>query len=180
MFGLQAREHDEKHPMHLLACEAFAIHLYQSPIQSSLMQTTTTVTATKETPGFLSTIEFKSDKVGAINTALDLCAIQNIVEDVCKYLDLAITLKDPVLTQGYLQVTLSTKDPEQLYYTLSMLVERGIINYNPATIDGVLFGSEYCQEWDSFGGRIYATASEREWFLLADAAGTIRWQPYTF
>lgn len=144
------------------------------------MQTTTTVTAAKETPGFLSTIEFKSDNVGAINTALDLCAIQNVVEDVCKYLDLAITLKDPVLTQGYLQVNLSTEDPEQLYYALSMLVERGIINYNPATIDGVLFGSEYCQEWDSFGGRIYARTSERAWSLATDSVGTMRWQPYIF
>ena len=144
------------------------------------MKTTTTVKATKETPRFLSTIEFQSDNVGAINTALSLADIKAIIEDVCKYLGRTITFKDPTLSRAYLQVDLSTEDPEQLYYALSTLVERNIINYNPATIDGVLFGSEHCQEWNVFGGRIYAGASEREWSLATNTIGTAQWLPYTF
>lgn len=125
-------------------------------------------------------ISFESDKVGAINTRLKIAEIQAALEEVCKYLGHSMAFEDKVLTRGYLKLTLLTEDPEQLNYALSMLVERGIINYNPATIDGILFGSESWQDWQDFGGRIYPGTETRSWSLSYHNKGMMGWRSYTF
>jgi len=125
-------------------------------------------------------VTFESDKVGAINAQLTLAEIQVALEEVCKYLGYSMSFEDRVLTRGYLKLTLHTEDPEQLYYALNMLVDRSIINYNPATIDGILFGVESWQDWQEFGGRIYVGAETRSWAMSYLKDGMAGWRTYVF
>jgi hypothetical protein len=125
-------------------------------------------------------VAFESDNVGAINPRLTLAEIQVALEEVCKYLGYSLSFEDKLLTQKYISFSLRTEDPEQLYYALNMLVDRGIINYNPATIDGVLFGRESWREWQEFGGRIYPGVKTRTWSLSYHKDGMQGWRNYWF
>ena len=141
---------------------------------------TTTVTAIKGTPGQNITISFESDNVGAINTKLTMTDIQAALEVASRYLKCSVASKRKLLTAEYVEVLFLMDDVEQLYYAFNVLVERGIINYNPATADGTLFGEEHCDDWDSFSGRLYPRATEHTWDLSKHSNGRLEWQPYTF
>ena len=142
---------------------------------------TITVQAIKELPiDRQQVVSFESDNVGAINAALTLCQIQEAIDEVCRYLGYAANIEERELTRSYVKVNLRTEDPEQLYYAMNMMVERGIINYNPATIEGILFGAESCEKWTEFGGRIYPGQTQRSWSLSEHVQGGIKWQPYIF
>lgn len=141
---------------------------------------TTTVTAIKGTPSQNITISFQSDSVGAINTKLTMTDIQATLEVASKYLKYSVASKRKKLTAEYVEVLFLMDDAEQLYYAFNVLVERGIINYNPVTAGGTLFGEEHCDDWDSFGGRLYPGATEHTWDLCKHSNGRLEWQPYTF
>jgi hypothetical protein len=123
------------------------------------------VHAEKETPSGFETISFTSDKTGAINTSLTLQEIEIVLKQVSQYIQHRVYQRNPLSTQSYIQAVFRTDDAEQLWLTMNMLVDKGIINFNPVTRAGLIFGQEHHDQWYEFGGRIYPYHASREWSL---------------
>lgn len=138
------------------------------------------VQAIKQTTRGNIVLSFESDSVGAINTNMKLGEIQAAIEEVCQYLGSDVDLKEQDLTNDYVKADFIIEDPEQFYFAMSMLVQRGIINYNPTTIDGIVFGEETLQGWTKFGGRLYTGEKERSWTLAKEGEGYIKYISYKF